>query len=148
MSRWGTGRSGSEREYDGYRDDFGGGSPDYYDDGAYYGQAYDEQMYDDDAYYGEPRRAGVIVRAGRVVSGVVAGAVLVLAVIVGVTHYLAGERGFPGPGSISVAAHTVAAVVVVFAQVTADRKRGFVSLSAALVVIFTASILLFTQWWN
>lgn len=143
MSRWGTGRSGSEREYDGYRDDFGGGSSAYYDDGAYYDQAYD-----DDVYYEESRRAGVVVRAGRVVSGAVAGAVLVLAVIVGVAQYLAGERGFPGPGSISVGAHVVAAVVVVFAQVAADRKRGCVSLAAALVVIFTASILLFTQWWN
>jgi len=142
MSAWGARRSGSEWDYDGYRDE-AGASSDYYDD-AYYDQPY----YDDDAYYEEPRRVGAVVRTGRVLSGVVAGAVLVLAVIVGVAQYLAGERGFPGPGSMSVAAHVVAAVVVVAAQVTADRKRGFISLGAALVVIFTASILLFTQWWG
>lgn len=155
MSAWGARRSdagreyGAGREYRGYRDDFGDGSDHYYDDDAYYDESYDDDgYYDDGGYYDEPRRAGFAVRAGRVVSGVFAGAVLVLAVVVGVAHYLGEERGFPGPGSTSVASHAVAAVVVVLAQLTADRKRGLASLSAAAVVIFTASILLFTQWWG
>lgn len=99
--------------------------------------------------YAENRpRAGLLVRGGRVLSGVVCGAVLVLTVVVGVAGYLAGDRGFPGPGIESLAAHVTAAVVAVVAQVTADRARGALSLAAAVVVIVTASILMFTQWWG
>ncbi|MBF0663748.1 hypothetical protein HF877_13520 [Rhodococcus sp. BL-253-APC-6A1W] len=88
------------------------------------------------------------VRAGRVVSGVVAGAVLVLAAVVVGAQYLGGQRGFPGPGSASVAAHVVAALVAVGAQIVADRARGFAAFAAPVVVIVTASILLITQWWG
>lgn len=118
---------------------------DYYDPGAYDGDYYDGGY--DDRTYG-PGRAGPAVRAGRVLSGAATGALLVLAIVVCVAQYLAGDRGFPGPGTESVATHVVGAIVAIVAQVIADRRRGPKSVLAAFVVIFTASILLFTQWWN
>ncbi|MEE2034319.1 hypothetical protein [Rhodococcus chondri] len=132
----------------GYRDDVPA-ERDYYD---YYGGApYDDTLYDEGEYgpraYG-PVRAGLIVRAGRVLAGAATGAVIVLALVVCVAQYLAGGRGFPGPGTEAVAAHMFGAAVAVVAQVSADRLRGPRSILAAFVVFFTASILLFTQWWN
>ncbi|MEU5841817.1 hypothetical protein [Rhodococcus sp. NPDC047139] len=121
----------------------------YYDTEYYGGEYYADDRYYSDPYDpGTPRRAGVIVRTGRAISGVVCGAVLVLAVVVCVAQYLAGERDFPGPGSVSVVAHVVAALVAVVAQVTADRRSGGAALLSSAVVIFTASILMLTQWWG
>lgn len=123
-----------------------------YGDGYYEDEYYADSYYDP-AYY-EPaddrnaRRAGFFVRAGRVVSGVVCAAVVVLAVVMGGAQYLAGQRDFAGPGVAAVVAHGAAALIAVVAQVVADRRRGPVSLLAAGVVIFTASILMFTQWWS
>lgn len=108
--------------------------------------SYDEAMWED--YDEPPRRSGLFVRFVRAVSGVMAGAVLVLAVVVCVARYLAGEREFPGPGTESVAAHVVAAVVVTVAQVAADNRRGVVAVGASSVVIFTGLILMITQWWG
>lgn len=125
---------------------------------AYYSNEYYDQEYYEQQYYGggyrdaasgaAPRRAGLFVRAGRVVSGAVCGAVVVLTIVVCAAQYLAGGRDFPGPGGEAVVAHLVAAVVASVAQVVADRRRGMASLLAACVVIFTASILMFTQWWG
>lgn len=117
-----------------------------------YGSSYYGDEYDGSEYYNSsfdaPRRAGAVVRAGRVVSGVVCGAVIVLTVVVCVAQYLAGRRDVPGPGTDAVAAHVVATVVAIVAQLVADRRRGAMSLLAACVGIFTASILMFTQWWG
>lgn len=115
--------------------------------GENYAAEYDEHGWLPDESYG-PAPAGRTVRVARVISGIVCGAVLVLTVVVCVATYLAGDRGFPGPGYTSLTVHLAATVVAVVAQVTADRKRGAVSLFAAAVVIFTASILMVTQWWG
>jgi hypothetical protein len=121
----------------------------YYDDEYYADGYYQSEYYGDDARYGaSPRGVGIVVRAARVVSGIVTGAVLVLMVLVCGAQYLGGDGDFPGPGTESVAAHVVAAVVAVVAQAIADRRRGSISVFAAIVVVFTASILLFTQWWG
>ncbi|MFD6893372.1 hypothetical protein ACFWB0_02320 [Rhodococcus sp. NPDC060086] len=121
----------------------------YYDDEYYADEYNSSEYYGDDARYGtSPRRAGIVVRAARVLSGIVTGAVLVLMLVVCGAHYLGSERDFPGPGTETVAAHVAAAVVAVVAQVFADRRRGPISVLAAVVVVFTASILLFTQWWG
>ncbi|WP_241385203.1 hypothetical protein [Rhodococcus sp. CH91] len=121
---------------------------------SYYSSEYYDASYDDEDYYytdphaSAPRRAGVTVRIGRAVSGVVCAAVIVLTVVVCVAQYLAGDRGFPGPGTTSVASHVVAALVAVAAQITADRRYGATALLSSTVVIFTASILMLTQWWG
>lgn len=141
-------RRGKPQHHEIYRDS------NYYDDeyyaDEYYAAEYDSSDYhgDDGRYGSSPRRAGIVVRAARVVSGIATGAVLVLMLVVCGAHYLGGERDFPGPGAESVAAHVAAAVVAVVAQVFADRRRGPISVVAAIVVVFTASILLFTQWWG
>ncbi len=150
-------RSGTPRPGSGPDDEFVAAQG-HYDNRAYYRSPYDGGEYDREQYYGRAydngsqsghaRTAPLAVRVGRVVSGVVAGAVLVMVLVVLGAQYLSGERGFPGPGSVSVGVHVVAAVVVVLAQIVADRKRGFASAAASGVVIVTASILLATQWWG
>ncbi|UTT49760.1 hypothetical protein [Rhodococcus gordoniae] len=125
-----------------------------WNDENYYASEYDEPYYVDDGYRSYPydaaplRRSSLPVRAARAISGVVCGAVLVLTAVVCGAQYLAGDRGFPGPGTTAVAAHVVASLVAVIAQVTADRRSGGAALLSSAVVIFTASILLLTQWWG
>ena len=156
MRTSGTGHQGAGRD-----DEFAA-APEHYDSRAYDRRQYDNRQYDNRQYdrrqydsrqydnreygraghsghsghSGQPRRASLPVRAGRVVSGVVAGAVLVLAAVVVGAQYLGGQRGFPGPGSASVAAHVVAALVAVGAQIVADRARGFAAFAAPVVTMF------------
>lgn len=88
------------------------------------------------------------MRLLRGVSGAVAAGVVVLTLVVLGTAVLAGRRGFPGPGGESLAWHIGLAVVVVAAQVFADRKRGFAAFGGALVVFAAAGWLLWSQWWG
>ncbi|MFZ2526248.1 MAG: hypothetical protein WAX14_01150 [Rhodococcus sp. (in: high G+C Gram-positive bacteria)] len=130
-----------------------GRSDDFYDENYYDGEYYGDEYYDPSEYPTEvfdsvPRRDNVGVRALRALSGLVCGAVVVLAVVVGGAQYLSGDRGVPGPGAESVSAHVVAAVVVIAAQVSADRRRGTAVLPGSAVVFVTAIFLMFTQWWG
>lgn len=130
----------------------------YYDDRYYDGDDYYDNYYGD-SYYGASdaptevfdraeRRDNVAVRAVRALSGLVCGAVVVLAFVVGGAQYLSGDRGVPGPGVESVSAHVVAAIVVIAAQISADRRRGMAALPGSAVVFVTAVFLMFTQWWG
>ncbi|WFR71849.1 hypothetical protein P9209_24670 [Prescottella defluvii] len=87
------------------------------------------------------------VRVLRGLSGVVAGGVVVLTLVVIGVAYLASNRDFPGPGRESVAVHVVSSVVVVVAQVLADRRRGAASVLASAAVLAVTGLLLWTQWW-
>ncbi|MDH6282973.1 hypothetical protein [Prescottella agglutinans] len=103
-----------------------------------------------DGFGGERRRRSSdmwVVRALRGLSGVVAGGVVVLTLVVIGVAYLASNRDFPGPGRESVAAHVVSSVVVVVAQVLADRRRGAASVLASAAVLAVTGLLLWTQWW-
>lgn len=131
------------------RDDRAAGHDDYYDDPAYRSAR--------DPYVtppatasrgGTPRRDGFVVRGLRALSGVVCGAVIVLTVVVWVAQYLGDKRDFPGPGSASLSAHVVAAIVVTAAQLFADRRHGLAAAAAAGVVYLTGAVLMFTQWWG
>ncbi|MFC8380777.1 hypothetical protein [Nocardia sp. NPDC056952] len=84
----------------------------------------------------------------RAVSGVVAGGVVVLLCVVVGAAVIGSRRDFPGPGAESLAWHFVAAVVVVVAQVFADRRRGMSTLFGSAAVLVTAGVLLWTQWWG
>ncbi|TCJ99768.1 hypothetical protein [Nocardia alba] len=84
----------------------------------------------------------------RTVSGVVAGGVLVLLCVVVGAAVIGARRDFPGPGAQSLAWHVVAAVVVVLAQVFADRRRGMSALLGSGAVLVTAGVLVWTQWWG
>jgi 4-hydroxybenzoate polyprenyltransferase len=141
-------RSRDPRRHGGHQDENYRDSNHYHAE-YYAGEYYSNEYCGDDARHGIPSgRAGIVVRAARVVSGIVTGAVLALMILVCGAHYLGGNGDFPGPGTESVVAHVVAAVVAVVAQVIADRRRGPISVAAAIVVVFTASILLITQWWG
>ena len=84
----------------------------------------------------------------RTVSGVVAGGVVVLLCVVLGAAVLGARRDFPGPGAESLSWHIVAAVGAAAAQVFADRRRGIASLSGSVLVMITAGLLLWTQWWG
>ncbi|WP_278263250.1 hypothetical protein [Nocardia sp. AG03] len=84
----------------------------------------------------------------RGISGIVAGGVVVLLCVVAGAAVMGARRDFPGPGVESLGWHVVAAVVVVGAQLVADRGRGLAALSGSAIVLVTAGVLLWTQWWG
>ncbi|MFB7876015.1 MULTISPECIES: hypothetical protein [unclassified Nocardia] len=84
----------------------------------------------------------------RGISGVVAGGVVVLLCVVIGAAVMGARRDFPGPGAASLGWHVVAAVVVVGAQLVADRGRGPAALSGSAIVLVTTGVLLWTQWWG
>lgn len=88
------------------------------------------------------------VRALRGLSGVVAGGVVVLTLVVIGTAYLASDRGFPGPGGESITAHVLASVAVVGLQVFADRRRGGTAVMSAIAALAITGLLLWSQWWS
>ncbi|MFE3541947.1 hypothetical protein ACFXK0_03115 [Nocardia sp. NPDC059177] len=84
----------------------------------------------------------------RGISGILAGGVVVLLCVVVVAAMVGARRDFPGPGAESLTWHVVAAVVVVGAQLLADRGRGLAALSGSVIVVITTGVLLWTQWWS
>lgn len=70
-----------------------------------------------------------------------------MCVVVGAA-VIGSRRDFPGPGAESLAWHFVAAVLVVVAQVFADRRRGMPTVLGSAAVLVTAGVLLWTQWWG
>jgi hypothetical protein len=57
-------------------------------------------------------------------------------------------RGFPGPGVATIGWHLTAAVVAVLAQWRADRGAGLRALAAGGLVVATAGLVLWSQWWR
>ncbi|MBF6081658.1 hypothetical protein IU485_09835 [Nocardia cyriacigeorgica] len=88
------------------------------------------------------------MRLARGISGLVAAGIFALAVVVVAAAIIGARRGFPGPGAESVTWHVVSAAIVVAAQVYSDRHRGVAALTATLLVVATAGVLLWTQWWS
>lgn len=84
----------------------------------------------------------------RGLSGAVTAGLVVLAVVVAGTQYLGSQRGFPGPGTVSVAAHIAAAILAIVIQHFADHRHRAVSALASLSVFLVAGALLWTQWWG
>ncbi len=71
-----------------------------------------------------------------------------MAVLVVGAQYFGNQRGFPGPGAVSVAAHIAAAVAAILVQHFADHRRRGASALASTVVFVIAGVLLWTQWWG
>jgi hypothetical protein len=88
------------------------------------------------------------MRVLRALSGLVAGGMVVLTLVVIGSAVLGLVRGFPGPGGASVAWHIGLTIVVLVAQIFSDRRRGFAAFSGAAVVFMAVGYLLVTQWWN
>lgn len=84
----------------------------------------------------------------RALSGAVAAGLVVMAILVVGAQYLGNQRAFPGPGTVSVAAHIAAAVAAILAQHFADHRRRGTSALASTVVFVIAGVLLWTQWWG
>ncbi|BCK53487.1 hypothetical protein [Nocardia wallacei] len=84
----------------------------------------------------------------RAVSGVVAGGLVMLTLVLFGAAFMGDRRGFPGPGTEMLAWHIGLALMAVAAQIFADRSRGFVAFFGSVVVFVAAGYLLVTQWWN
>ncbi|MET9232493.1 hypothetical protein [Lentzea sp. NPDC003310] len=83
----------------------------------------------------------------RAVSGVLAVGLVLLALgNIGVQFY-ANSRDLPGPGTLSVVAHVVAALLVVGAQIVADRYADWKAPVASLAVFVVSGATLWTFWW-
>ncbi|USX49143.1 MULTISPECIES: hypothetical protein [Lentzea] len=83
----------------------------------------------------------------RAVSGVLAVGLVLLALgNIGVQFY-ANSRDLPGPGTLSVVAHVVAALLVVAAQIVADRYADWKAPVASVVVLVVTGVTLWTFWW-
>ena len=85
--------------------------------------------------------------AARGLSGMLAGGLVVLAIVVCLAQWLAGGSGRPGPGMAGVVGHVVAALAAVALQVAADRLRGPSSALASGSVLVIAAGVLWFGWW-
>ncbi|HEX7302447.1 hypothetical protein [Lentzea sp.] len=83
----------------------------------------------------------------RAVSGVLAVGLVLLALgNIGVQFY-ANSRDLPGPGTLSVVAHVVAAVVAVGLQIVADRYADWRAPVSSFAVLVAAGLTLWFFWW-
>ncbi|MGC0363014.1 hypothetical protein ABH922_000998 [Rhodococcus sp. 27YEA15] len=107
-----------------------------------------EYGYYDDADHHEDDRQWLLIRALRALSGTLAAGLVVLTLVVIGSAYLGGARGFPGPGTQSVAVHVVGAVAAVTGQIWCDRRRGLAAVVGSLAVLVIVGAVLATQWWG
>lgn len=86
-------------------------------------------------------------RALRGLSGVLAGGLVALAIVVCAAQWLASQSGRPGPGMAAVVGHVVAAASAVVLQLAAERSLGRnAALASWSVLVLTAGVLWF-GWW-
>lgn len=93
--------------------------------------------------------AGAVRRRGRVLrglSGLLAGGLVVLALVLVGAAVVGGRAGTPGPGIETLVAHVGAAVAAVAVQVYADRHDGPRGSFAAVLVVVMAGVLLVVEW--
>lgn len=95
-----------------------------------------------------PLSAGLFVRTLRALSGSVAAGLAVLAVVVIVMAVVGDQRGFPGPGAMSITVHVAGTAAALLCQRFTDRRRDFIAVVASLAVFAIAGAVLWTQWWN
>ncbi|MGH3831379.1 MAG: hypothetical protein ACRDRS_13185 [Pseudonocardiaceae bacterium] len=93
------------------------------------------------------RRRSDGVRAPRGLSGVLAGGLVALAIVVCVAQWLASTSGRPGPGMVAVAGHGVAALAAVVLQLAAQRSQGNGGALASWLVLALTGIVLWFGWW-
>jgi hypothetical protein len=87
-----------------------------------------------------------VIRLLRGFSGVLAGGLVALAVVLIAAGIMARERAVPGPGVLASVGHAVAAVVAVLVQRRADRTPGAAAAGAALGVVALSAAVLAAQW--
>lgn len=86
-------------------------------------------------------------RAPRGLSGVLAGGMVALAIVVCLAQALASSSGRPGPGIPVVTGHVMAAVAAVGLQLVAERSQGRLAVLAAWSVVILAAAVLWFGWW-
>ena len=91
------------------------------------------------------RRLGL--RMLRLLSGVLAGGLVMLAVAVGLAQWLLKSAGHSGPGAPDVIGHAVAALGAVTLQLVVDRTRGLRAALAATAILALAAAVLWFGWW-
>ncbi|MBV8540446.1 MAG: hypothetical protein JO268_07895 [Pseudonocardiales bacterium] len=93
------------------------------------------------------RRRSEVLRAPRGLSGVLAGGLVALTIVVCVAQWLAGTAGRPGPGMTAVVGHVLATVAAAALQLVATRSPGRgAALASWSVLVLTAGVLWF-GWW-
>ena len=79
-------------------------------------------------------------------SGVLAGGLVALATAVCLAQWLAVGSGDPGPGSVAVVGHVLAALAAVVLQLVAERFPGRLATLAAWSVVVLAAAVLWFGW--
>jgi len=83
-----------------------------------------------------------------VLSGVLAGGLVALAIAVCMAQWLAGTSGRPGPGVAAVIGHVIAALAAVVLQLAAERSRGRSAALASWSVLVLGTGVLWFAWWT
>ncbi len=86
-------------------------------------------------------------RAARGLSGVLAGGLVALTIVLCLAQWLAATSGVPGPGAAAVVGHLMAAVVAVGLQLAAERSRDRAATLASCSVLLLAAVVLWFGWW-
>lgn len=82
----------------------------------------------------------------RSLGGVLAGGMVVLALVLVGAAFVAGDRGMPGPGAGTIAVHVLAAVAAVALQRWSDRRDGPAGTAGAGGVVVLTGLVLAGQW--
>ncbi|WP_214364358.1 hypothetical protein [Pseudonocardia sp. H11422] len=93
-----------------------------------------------------PRARSRGARALRGLSGVLAGGLVVLALVLLAGWLVTTRTGSPGPGTGMLIGHGVAAAAAAVAQVVADRRNGRPGALAALAVLVVSAAVLAVYW--
>jgi len=94
------------------------------------------------------RRRSGFVRVPRGLSGVLAGGLVALALVVCGAQWLASTAGRPGPGMAAVAGHVLAALAAVTLQLAAQRSAGSRAALASWAVLVLSAGVLWFGWWT
>ncbi|NMH97163.1 hypothetical protein [Pseudonocardia acidicola] len=90
-----------------------------------------------------PGRGGRLLRG---TAGVLAGGLVVLALVLFAGWLIATRTGSPGPGGGMLIGHGLGAVAAVAGQVVADRRADRMGVLAALGVIVVSAVVLGAYW--
>ncbi|MBP2476523.1 hypothetical protein JOF53_005395 [Crossiella equi] len=90
-------------------------------------------------------RTGALLRG---VTGSVAAALVLLALVVVGAQVFAASSSWAGPGAVAVTGHVVAAGLAVLLQRFADHRTGGAAWAAGLSVLAVAVATLWLWWWS
>lgn len=88
------------------------------------------------------------LRTLRLLSGVLVGGLVMLALAVGLAKWFLEAAGHSGPSGRDVIGHAVAALSAVMLQLVVDRSRGPRAALAATAVLALAAAVLWFGWWS